>query len=256
MRKIIIAGNWKMNKIKSEAIAFAQGLKNKVNKFEKVEIVVCPNFVDLATVSDILKETPVCVGAQNLFWETSGAFTGEVSADMIESVGCQYVIIGHSERRQYFNETDENVNKKIKRTLTTCCLTPIVCVGETLQQRENEQIKQVIQKQIKQGLDGLTPVQMQRIVIAYEPIWAIGTGLTATPEQAEEVHAYIRELVKKMYDEQIAENLQILYGGSVKPSNIKELLNQADIDGGLIGGASLKLDSFVEMIEIAEQLTN
>ncbi len=256
MRKIIIAGNWKLNKINSEAVAFAKELKDKISSFDKVEIVVCPNFIALTPVCSILRETRASVGAQNLYWEQSGAFTGEVSAEMIESSGCEYVLIGHSERRQYFGETDETVNKKIKRTLTCCCLTPIVCVGETLEQREKGDTKNIIGTQIKQGLNGLSPAQMERIVIAYEPIWAIGTGVTATREQAEEVHVLIRELLKNMYDEQIAETTSILYGGSVKPSNIKELLEQPNIDGGLIGGASLKVDSFVEMIEIAEQMLN
>ena len=256
MRKIIIAGNWKMNKNKADAVAFSQELKNKIEKFEKTEIIVCPSFVNLAPVCEILQETKAGVGAQNLHWEASGAYTGEVSAEMLESVGCQYVIIGHSERRQYFGESDETVNKKIKRTLTTCCLSPIVCVGETLQQREEGQTKDVVKNQIEKGLAGLTAAQMERIIIAYEPVWAIGTGVTATPEQAEEVHLFIRKLIQNIYEEQTAENLPILYGGSVKPSNIKELLQQPDIDGGLIGGASLKVDSFVEMIRIAEEFVN
>ena len=192
MRKVIIAGNWKMNKITSEAVAFAKELKDKINKFEKTEIVVCPNFIALAPVNKILQETRASVGAQNLYWQPSGAFTGEVSAEMIESAGCEYVIIGHSERRQYFGETDEMVNKKIKRTMTTCCLTPIVCVGETLKQREHGDMKKVIKDQISSALQGLTPTQMERVVLAYEPVWAIGTGVTATPEQAEEVHLFIR----------------------------------------------------------------
>ena len=256
MRKTIIAGNWKMNKINSEAVAFARELKNKISSFDNVEIVVCPNFIALSPVCSVLKESRVSVGAQNLYWEQSGAFTGEVSAEMIESSGCEYVIIGHSERRQYFGETNETVNKKIKRALTTCCLTPIVCVGETLEQRENGDTNNIIENQIKKGLNGLSSAQMERIVIAYEPVWAIGTGVTATREQAEEVHLFIRDLLKSMYDEQVANSTPILYGGSMKPSNIKELLEQPDIDGGLIGGASLKVDSFVEMIEIAEQIIN
>ncbi len=254
MRKIIIAGNWKMNKTNVEAVAFAKELKDKISKFEKTGIVVCPNYIALAPVSSILKETRAGVGAQDLYWETSGAFTGKVSAEMIESSGSEYVIIGHSERRQFFGETDETVNKKIKRTLTTCCLTPIVCVGETLEQREQGKMKHVIKTQITNGLQGLSPTQMERIVIAYEPVWAIGTGVTASPQQAEEVHLYIRGLLKDLFDEQIAEATPVLYGGSAKPTNIKELLEQPNIDGGLIGGASLKVDSFVEMIEIAEQM--
>ncbi|OQX95798.1 triose-phosphate isomerase [candidate division KSB1 bacterium 4572_119] len=256
MRKTIIAGNWKMNKTKSESIAFAKDLKNKIDKIEKTDVIVCPGFVSLCSVSEILKETRANVGAQNMHWEPSGAYTGEVSAEMIESCGCQYVLVGHSERRQYFDETDDKVNNKIKRALTTCCISPILCVGETLEQREAGKTNKVIEKQIKQGLEGLSHAQMQRIIVAYEPVWAIGTGVTATPEQAQEVHGFIRKTITMIFDEQIAEKLSILYGGSVKPSNISELLHQKDIDGGLIGGASLKLDSFVEMIEIAEQLSN
>jgi len=256
MRKIYIAGNWKMNKTKTEAVAFALELKEKIEPFEKTEIIVCPSFIALSPVADILQETKAGVGAQNVHWEASGAYTGEVSAEMIESAGCQYVIIGHSERRQYFGETDETVNKKVKRVLQTCCLMPIVCVGETLEQRESGKMKDVVENQIKNGLAGLSPSQMERIIIAYEPVWAIGTGVTATPEQAEEVHAFIRQLLASIFDENTAENTSILYGGSVKPDNIESLLKQNNIDGGLIGGASLKADSFVQMIEIAENMGN
>lgn len=256
MRKIYIAGNWKMNKTKTEAVSFALELKEKIKPFEKTEIVICPSFPMLAPVTDILQETRAGVGAQNVHWEVSGAYTGEVSAEMIESVGCQYVIIGHSERRQFFGETDETVNKKIRRVLQTCCLMPIVCVGETLQQRESGKMKEVVEAQIKNGLAGLSASQMERIIIAYEPVWAIGTGVTATPEQAEEMHAFIRQLLETIFDKNTAENTAILYGGSAKPDNIETLLKQNNIDGGLIGGASLKVDSFVQMIEIAEKFGN
>ncbi|HDP99611.1 MAG TPA: triose-phosphate isomerase [bacterium] len=256
MRKTIIAGNWKMNKNKSEAVAFANSLKEKISNIENVEIVVCPSFVSLVTLCDILKETQAEVGAQNLHWEASGAFTGEVSAEMIEAIGCRYVIIGHSERRQFFNETDDKVNKKIKRALTSCCLIPIVCVGETLDQREQGKTNAIIRTQVTKALESISSMQMQRLIIAYEPVWAIGTGVTASPEQAEEVHRLIRDLIEELYDEQTAEGISILYGGSVKPSNIADLLKQSNIDGGLIGGASLELDSFIEMIKIAEHLSN
>ncbi|NOZ62360.1 MAG: triose-phosphate isomerase [Calditrichaeota bacterium] len=256
MRKIYIAGNWKMNKTKTEAVAFARELKDKILSFDKTEIIVCPSFISLSPVADILQESKANVGAQNVHWEISGAYTGEVSAEMIESAGCQYVIIGHSERRQYFGETDDTVNKKIKRVLQTCCLTPIVCVGETLEQRKSGKMQDVVSTQIKNGLAGLNASQMERILIAYEPVWAIGTGMTATPEQAEEVHAFIRQLIKSIFDENTAENVAILYGGSAKPNNIESLLKQNNIDGGLIGGASLKVDSFVQMIEIAENMGN
>jgi len=255
MRKKIIAGNWKMNKTGTEAAAFARELKVKTLNINKTEVVVCPPYIAIVSVFEILKESRVKIGAQNIHWEPSGAFTGEVSAEMIEQAGCQYVIIGHSERRQYFGETDQSVNKKIKQTLTTS-LCPIVCVGETLQQRESGKTKDVIKMQIMAGLAGLSIDQMKRLVLAYEPVWAIGTGVTATPAQAEEVHVFIRELLAELFSSPIADSAPILYGGSAKPDNVKELLSQDNIDGGLIGGASLKVDSFVEMIRAAEQLSN
>ncbi len=253
MRTKIIAGNWKMNKTNSEAAAFASDLKTKIDSIQKTEMVVCPPFTALAIVAETLRGSRVKVGAQNLFWEPSGAFTGEISTAMIESTGCQYVIIGHSERRQYFGETNQTVNKKIKQTLTSR-LIPIVCIGETLQQRQNGQTEQVVRTQMVEGLEGLAADQVQRLVIAYEPVWAIGTGVTATPEQAEEVHFYIRELLRKQYDGRIAEVIPILYGGSVKPDNIQDLISKPDIDGALIGGASLNVDGFVQMIKVSEQL--
>lgn len=254
MRKKIIAGNWKMNKTGAEAMSFARDLKLKTLNINKTEIVICPPFTALVPVLDILKESRIKIGAQNVHWEPSGAFTGEISAEMIETAGCAYAIIGHSERRQFFGETDQTVNRKIKQTLTTR-LAPIVCVGETLEQRQQGQTQAIIRTQIIDGLAGLSIEQMQRIVLAYEPVWAIGTGVTAKPEQAEEVHQFIRQLVAELFNSRAAELIPILYGGSVKPDNIKELLNQPDIDGGLIGGASLKVDSFVEMIKAAEELS-
>lgn len=255
MRKKIIAGNWKMNKTGSEAATFVRDLKIKTLDINKTEIVVCPPYTAIAPVHEILKESRIKIGAQNVHWEPSGAFTGEVSAEMIEKAGCKYVIIGHSERRQFFGETNQSVNKKIKQTLTTR-LCSIVCIGETLQQREAGKTKDVVKTQITEGLAGLTIDQMQRLVIAYEPVWAIGTGVNATPAQAEEVHQYIRELIQCLFNSQIAGATSILYGGSAKPDNIKALLSQDNIDGGLIGGASLKVDSFVEMIKTAEELSN
>jgi triosephosphate isomerase len=255
MRKKIIAGNWKMNKTGTEAASFARELKIKTLNINRTEIVVCPPYIAIVPVYEILKESRVKIGAQNVHWEPSGAFTGEVSAEMIEQAGCKYVIIGHSERRQYFGETDQSVNKKIIQTLTTS-ICPIVCVGETLQQREAGKTKNVVKDQITAGLAGLSIDQMKRLVLAYEPVWAIGTGVTATPAQAEEVHHFIRELLAELFNSQIADSAQILYGGSVKPDNAKELLSQHNIDGGLIGGASLKVDSFVEMIRTTEQLSN
>ncbi len=255
MRKKIIAGNWKMNKTDVEAAPFARDLKVKTLNIRNTEIVICPPFTALSAVYDILKDSKIKIGAQNVHWELSGAFTGEISAKMIDKAGCRYVIIGHSERRQYFGETNQIVNKKIKQTLTTC-LEPIVCIGETLRQRQDGHTQEFVKTQIIEGLEGLSFDQIQRLVLAYEPVWAIGTGVTATPGQAQEVHLFIRELIQEIFNSQIAGSIHILYGGSVKPDNIRDLLTQKDIDGGLIGGASLKIDSFVEMIRITEELSN
>lgn len=244
MRKPIMAGNWKMFKTESEAVDFAKNLKPLVCDVHDRAIVVCPTFPALSKVSDVLTNCNISVGAQNLHWEEEGAFTGEVSADMLKAVGCTYVIIGHSERRQYFGETDETVNKKIKAALKHNLL-PIVCVGETLEQREKNETFKVIEKQIKGGLGTLDVGLWTSIVIAYEPVWAIGTGKTATPEQAQEVHKFIRGLLPK----EVAQEVRILYGGSVKPENVKELMAKPDIDGGLVGGAALKVESFVKLIK-------
>lgn len=255
MRTKIIAGNWKMNKVASEAIAFARDLKVKILNIRKPEIVVCPPFTALENVCDILKDSRAEVGAQNVHWEKSGAFTGEISAEMIQSAGCRHVIIGHSERRQFFAETNQIVRKKLAHVLTTS-LKPIVCIGETLEQRQAGQTQEVVEQQLEEGLEGLTNDQANRLVLAYEPVWAIGTGVTATPEQAEDVHKFIRDFLSKRFHRQLAESIRILYGGSVSPGNVRELLSRGDIDGGLIGGASLKVDSFVEMIKITEDLVN
>jgi triosephosphate isomerase len=244
MRKPILAGNWKMYKTEADAVDFAKKLKPIVSDVHDRIIIICPPFPALSKVCDEICNSNVALGAQNLFWEEEGAFTGEVSAPMLKAVGCTYVIIGHSERRQYFGETNETVNKKIFSALKYK-LNPIVCVGETLEQREKEQTFQVIEKQIKEGLKNLQDNDWKQIIIAYEPVWAIGTGKTASPGQAQEVHAYIRKLLPK----EVAEKTRILYGGSVKPENIKDLMSQPDIDGGLVGGASLKVDSFVKLIK-------
>ncbi|HEX9974310.1 MAG TPA: triose-phosphate isomerase [bacterium] len=253
MRTKIIAGNWKMNKIAAEAIAFARDLKVKTLNIRKTGIIVCPPFTALAIVQDILKDSRAEVGAQNVHYAPSGAYTGEISAEMIVSAGCRHVIIGHSERRQYFAETNQLVNQKLIHVLSTS-LNPIVCIGETLEQRQNGQTENVIKTQLHESLDGLTIDQLKRVVLAYEPVWAIGTGVTATPEQAEDVHRFIRELIRNRFGQKTAESIQILYGGSVKPDNIRDLLSRMDIDGGLIGGASLNVASFVEMIKITEDL--
>ena len=255
MRKKIVAGNWKMNKTGAEAVSFARELKNKTLNITKTDIIICPSYVALLPMYEILKESRIHLGAQNVHWESSGAYTGEISAEMIETAGCSHVIIGHSERRQYFGETNQTVNKKINRCLTTP-LIPIVCIGETLQQRQEGRTNDVVKEQLVEGLAGLSSDHIKRLILAYEPVWAIGTGVTATPDQAEEVHRFIREVIHGMFDSRIADSIQILYGGSMKPGNIQDLLLQPDIDGGLIGGASLKIDSYVEMIKIAEELSN
>ena len=253
MRKKIVAGNWKMNKTGAQAVEFARALKAKIENISKTEIIICPPYTALTALSEILKGTRAGIGAQNVHWEPSGAFTGEISVEMLEDAGCSHVLIGHSERRQFFGETNKTVNQRIKRTLTTN-ITPIVCIGETLEQREQGKTNDVVGSQVREGLAGLINDQVQRLILAYEPVWAIGTGVTATPEQAEEVHQFIRNLIIEMFSPQIAEGIHILYGGSMKPSNIKELVTQNNIDGGLIGGASLKVESFAEMIKISEEL--
>lgn len=248
MRKIIIAGNWKLNHTEREAVELVTVLKTMLVDVEAVDIVVCPVFTVLPVVNDVLLESNIALGAQNVYWEDSGAFTGEVSAPMLKSVGVKYVIIGHSERRQFFGETDETVNKKLKASLKHD-LTPIVCVGENLKERESDKTFDVIKKQCEGSLAGLKSEDMKRIVLAYEPVWAIGTGKTATPQQAQEVHRFIRDLLKKMYHDDVAATVRIQYGGSVKPDNIAELVSQDDIDGALVGGASLKADSFAAIVK-------
>jgi triosephosphate isomerase len=253
MRKIVIAGNWKMYKDVPEAKDLVTDLKNNVGDVTAVGMIVCPPATNLSTVHDIVKDTQIKTGAQNMYWEEEGAYTGEISAKMILSCGAKYVIIGHSERRQYFGETDETVNNKIKAALAAG-LKPIFCIGETLEQRENGITKDVVQHQLTGGLEGITAEQMGTIIIAYEPVWAIGTGKTATPDQAQDVHAFIRSVLSDIYNQQVSEQTVIQYGGSVKPENAAELLKQTDIDGALVGGACLKADSFAQIIKTAESL--
>ncbi len=248
MRKPIIAGNWKMFKTAKEAAAVINELKGKVSDVKDREVVICPVFTALESAVAAAKGSNVKIGAQNLFWEEKGAFTGEIAPNMIKDLGCEYVIIGHSERRQYFGETDETVNKKINAALKAG-LTPIVCCGEMLADREANKTFSVIETQLKGGLKDLTKEQMLKLVIAYEPVWAIGTGKTATPEQAQEVHAFIRGLLAKLFDKDVAAATRILYGGSVKPDNMAELMKKEDIDGGLVGGASLEADSFSKIVK-------
>ena len=246
MRKKIIAGNWKMNNTITEATELVYSIKDGINT-DEVDVVLCPNFVSLSTVSDLIDETKISLGAQNVYFEDKGAYTGETSVDMLISAGVKYCIVGHSERRAYFNETDEIVNKKVKKLLEKD-LNPIICVGETLEQRNEEKMFDVVKSQVINALKDVTKEQMKRnVVIAYEPIWAIGTGVTATDEQAEQMCKYIRDVIAKIYDEVIADKVRIQYGGSVKPSNASKILNMPNIDGALVGGASLTND-FVAIV--------
>jgi len=249
-RKPIVAGNWKMNKTVAEAIDLAAAIKRDLAGCKDVDIVLCPPFTALKAVSDVITGTHIDLGSQNMHWEKSGAYTGEISAEMLREVYCHYVILGHSERRAYFGETDQIVNRKTKAALDGN-LTPIVCVGETLQEREGGKTNDVVGTQIRGSLAGLSPRQLVDSVIAYEPVWAIGTGKTASPEQAQEVHAFIRGVLSEMADQAVAQSVRIQYGGSVKPSNAKELFSLPDIDGGLIGGAALEARSFIDIVQAA-----
>jgi triosephosphate isomerase len=247
-RRILIAGNWKMNKTATEAVALVNEIKREVYDVDNVDILVCPPFTALSLVSDVVNESNIALGAQNMYFEESGAYTGEVSTAMLKDCGCTHVIIGHSERRTIFNESDELINKKVKKALEAD-LTPVLCIGEKLEEREANKTFEVITNQLNGDLADIDSDNMKKIVIAYEPVWAIGTGKTATPQQAQEAHAFIRKLIKEKYDEAVANETIILYGGSMKPANVEELIAQEDVDGGLIGGASLKAESFVEMIK-------
>ena len=248
MRKYIIAGNWKMNKDLTEAVQLVSELKAELNgKDLNADVIIAPPFVNLEAVNSIIKDSVIKLSAQNMHFADSGAFTGEISVQMLKSVGCEYVILGHSERRTIFGETDEMINKKVHQALKNG-VTPILCCGESLEERENGTTFNVIEGQIKAGLKNLDSSDISKMIIAYEPIWAIGTGKTATPEQAQEVHAFIRKLLAELSNEEIADNITIQYGGSVKPGNAKELLSKPDIDGALVGGACLKADSFRDII--------
>ncbi len=243
----LLAGNWKMFKTISEATALVQALKAGCAGISNREILVCPPFAALSTVRDLVRGTNIRLGAQNMHWQLEGAFTGEISPVMVKDAGCQYVIIGHSERRQYFGETDETVNRKTKAAFGQT-LIPIVCVGETLAEREAGQQLQVVEEQVRGGLAGLKPAEAEKLVIAYEPVWAIGTGKTATPEQAQEMHQWIRKLLSE-FGNGAEQKIKILYGGSIKPDNIDMIMQQPDIDGGLVGGASLKAEDFSRIIK-------
>jgi len=249
MRRKIIAGNWKMNKDIHETASLINELKERLRDFKnEVDVIICPPYTSLVIAKSLIKDSPLKLGAQNMSQHDDGAYTGEISARMLVSVGCQFVILGHSERRQYFKETDEVINLKIKKALSSG-LTPIVCVGETLEEREAGVTDKIISTQIKGALHELIAPEVEKLVIAYEPVWAIGTGKNATPEQANQVHMQIRKLISQMFNWTLAEKLLILYGGSVNPQNAHSLFSQSDIDGGLIGGASLKPDSFVSIIQ-------
>ncbi|MFA6101187.1 MAG: triose-phosphate isomerase [Victivallaceae bacterium] len=246
-RKVIIAGNWKMNKTASEAKALVEELKAKVKDISSVDIVVCPPFTSIDAAVKAAAGSNIKVGAQNIHWADNGAFTGEISASMLKEAGVEYAIIGHSERRQYFGETDATVNKRLKAALAAG-LKPIVCIGELLDEREGGHTQKVLFTQLEGGLADITEEQMGGIIIAYEPVWAIGTGKTATPEMAEETHCYIRQQLGDMFDQETAGKVRIQYGGSMKADNAASLVAQKNIDGGLIGGASLKADSFADLI--------
>jgi triosephosphate isomerase (TIM) len=243
LRTPIIAGNWKMYKTVKESVAFVKELHEKLKDKKDREILVCPTFLAVTAVVDALKSSNIQVGSQDGHWENEGAYTGNVSPAMLKDAGVKYIILGHSEKRQYDAETDQRINKKLKNVLKNQ-LRAIVCVGETLQEREAGQTEKVVGTQLDGCFDGIEVGDMAHIVIAYEPVWAIGTGKTATPEQANEVHAFIRGKIEKKYGRETAQALRIQYGGSVKPDNIKQLMDQPDIDGALVGGASLKIDSF------------
>jgi triosephosphate isomerase len=246
-RNPLIAGNWKLHKTVAEAVETARHLAGRLPEAPSAEIMLAPPFPALAPMAEALRQTPIAVGAQNLFWEDEGAYTGEVSGPMLISAGCTYVIIGHSERRQYFGETDETVNKRLRAALRHG-LIPVLCVGETESEREAEKTFSVLDKQVGDGLKGFVADDLKQLVLAYEPVWAIGTGKTATSDQAQEAHAFIRSLIGKKLDKTLAESVRILYGGSVKPGNAAELMAMDDIDGALVGGASLEAETFSKIV--------
>jgi len=253
MRKPIIAGNWKMNKTTKKAVQFVEELKKQIGNYPGVEIVICPPFTALSKVAEALEDSKIIMGAQNMYPEPAGAYTGEVSPLMLLEVGCEYVIIGHSERRILLNETDEIINKKLK-SASTYRLRPIFCLGESLKERDAGKTQEVVYQQLIKGLADLGKDDVLKMVIAYEPIWAIGTGRTATPEDANVIHKFIRQILSDIYDQKLAEKVRIQYGGSVRPDNIDALMKQPDIDGVLVGGASLDLRSFVRIVKFRREV--
>lgn len=250
MRKPFIAGNWKMNSNSTSAVALAAGLAEQLDATDTVDIAVCPPFVYLQSVAAALSASNIAVGAQDVYFENNGAFTGEISCQMLKDAGCTYVIIGHSERRHVIGETDALINKKIAAAINSGLL-PIFCVGELIEERKAGKTDSVVASQVKKGLAGLCQERIQAVTIAYEPVWAIGTGLTATPDQAQQVHGMIRGLLAELYSKDIAQKIRIQYGGSAKPSNTAELMAQPDVDGLLVGGASLKVEDFAAMVKTA-----
>ncbi len=244
----LIAGNWKMFKTGPKAVATAEQLVALARDVKETEIMIAPTFLSLPLVSQKTENTNVKTGAQNLFYEKEGAYTGEVSAEMVRAAGADYVIIGHSERRQYFSETDSSICLKIKSALNAG-LRPVLCIGETETEKDEKKTFSVLDKQIENGLKGFRSEELENLVLAYEPVWAIGTGKTATPEQVNDVHHYIRTLIEKLFDTRLAQGMRILYGGSVKPENVSDLMALEDVDGALVGGASLDADKFIQIIK-------
>jgi len=250
MRKKLLAGNWKMNKDIAESIDLISEINKGLNSsvFNKADVIVCPPFISIYPVCEYLKHSEIKVGGQNMYKETEGAYTGEISANMLISAGCRYVILGHSERRQYFGENDTLINQKMEKAITSN-LIPILCVGETLSQREENKHIQTVTEQVKSCLKNIEASnEQEKFIIAYEPVWAIGTGVNATPEQAEEMHSEIRGILKELYGEDISEQIRILYGGSINEINSTDLFKMKNIDGGLVGGASIKAESFIKII--------
>ena len=252
MRTPFIAGNWKMFKTVADTVKYVKEFRGLVKDVSGVEIVLAPPFTAIHAAAEAARNSNVAIAAQDMFWEREGAFTGEISAPMLQEAGAEYVIIGHSERRTLFGDTDATVNRKLAAAVAAG-LAPIVCIGETLDQRERNETFDVLDRQIKQGFDGLTSDQIGQLVVAYEPVWAIGTGRTATPEQAQEVHAFIRTRIAAKHGKAVADVLRVLYGGSVKPDNVKWLMALPDVDGALVGGASLKADSFLKLVHYDKQ---
>ena len=248
MRKPFIAGNWKMNTNSANAVSLAAGLVKELKGIDTVDVAVCPPFVYLQSVAAALSASNIALGSQNVYFEEKGAFTGEISCAMLKDASCTYAIVGHSERRHVMGETDAIINKKVSAAISSGLL-PIFCVGELLEERQGSTTNEVVSKQVKKGLEGLDVERVQAVTVAYEPVWAIGTGLTATPQQAQEVHAMIRGLLAEMYGNEIAQLIRIQYGGSAKPGNTAELMAQPDVDGLLVGGASLKIEDFAAMVK-------